>query len=201
MSEFDRTLEPESTPEQAKELANWLKWAIAERDERYRYIGHAFVGKDQLEEVPKEVAKHMPEVSPLSYDVAYEIYATQGNDYETGEPRTKGMIANVAFSQREFVDKGLIYATHVNYHIVSDGSDELHLECHVTATEHGIHKVRELHAQRDRTMTREGLEEQIDEWSDELRRIDETRPMETAAGMFKVTETEAQQIIDFCRSL
>ena len=143
----------------------------------------------------------MPEVDVLSKGANYSVYVIREYNPRTGLPRQHDVLAMVSFTQKEVVTDGLIYATHANYHVVQEKSGALGLERHMTMTEHGMHKVRELRQQRERLQTLEAIDEFTEELKGELSKLDEARPVEKEMGISVVTEKEAQQIIDFCRSL
>jgi hypothetical protein len=199
MSELPRPEAALATSEQAQALFDWVVTATEARGTHY---GHCDgFGEVEIGEVPEKVSEHLPTPDPLSQSVRHTVYVTRERDHKTHEPRTQGVVANVMFDQKERVDEGLLYATHVNYHIVNDGSDNLSLERHVTNTEHGEHKAAEFRRSLGRPLTREYLEAQLQDTEKLLADVLATRPAEKAAGMFDVEFEEAQQVIETCSSL
>lgn len=188
-----------ATPEQAKALFDWV---VNTTEARGTHYGHCDgFGEVDLTEVPEKVTEHFPTPDPLSESVRHTVYVTHERDHKTREPRAEGVVANVMFDQKERVDAGLLYATHVNYHIVNDGSGNLSLERHVTSTEHGEHKAAEFRRSLGWPLTREFLEAQLRDTEQLLADVLATRPAEQAMGMFDVEFEEAQQVIDTCSSL
>ncbi len=199
MSEIPRPEADLATPEQAKALFDWV---IKTTEARGTHFGHCdSFGEVELFEAPDKVAEHFPTPDPLSQSVRHTIYATRERDLKTKEPRTQGVVANVMFDQKERVDANLLYATHVNYHIVDDGTGNLGLERHVTNTEHDEHKAAEFRHSLGRPLTREFLEAQLRDAEQLLADVLTTRPAEKATGMFDVEFDEAQQVIEACSSL
>src|SRR5665213_2450864 len=142
-----------ATPEQAKALFDWV---IKKTEARGTLFGHCdSFGEVELVEAPDKVAEHFPAPDPLSQSVRHAVYVTRERDHKTKEPRTQGVVANVMFDQKEHVDADLLYATHVNYHIVDDGTGNLGLERHVTNTVHGGRKAAEFRGSLGRTLSRE----------------------------------------------
>lgn len=104
-------------------------------------------------EMPEEVAKHLPTPAETSGEVNDSAYIVQIFDRETGQPKRSGVVGMVSFTRAEKPDPNLIYAAHVNYHITTkDGGATYGVERHVTNTEHGPHKARQLHERMGRML-------------------------------------------------
>jgi len=157
-----------------------------------------------VSEMPEEVAAHLPEPRSDSSESEDSVYIGQIFDRETGQPRREGMVGIVTFTRKEKVDKDLMYAAHTNYHITTkDGGATYGLERHVTNTEHGPHKAREMYQKLGRSMVdpASAAQDMLKEITSLRDRIDTTRPLEQAMGLFDVTQEEAQQVIDFTKGL
>lgn len=154
-------------------------------------------------EMPEEVAKHLPEPDETSGEVKDSAYIQQIFDRDTGQPKREGVVGMVSFTRNEKPDPNLSYAAHVNYHITTkDGGETYGLERHVTNTEHGPHKAREMQQRLGRMATDPtAIQEMLSELTSLRDRVGATRPVEQAMGMFDVTQSEAQQVIDYVRSL
>lgn len=148
--------------------------------------------------MPSEIAKHLPEARSTSGRVKDSAYLSHIFE-RSGEPLKKGVVGIATFSRHEHVDRNLIYAAHVNYHVIlgKDGST-YELERHVTNTEHGPHKAAEYQRRLGRLMTDpRAIEAFLGEMTDLINRVEATRPIEKAMGILTVTAAEAQQVIDF----
>ncbi|HEX8763153.1 MAG TPA: hypothetical protein VF733_05350 [Candidatus Saccharimonadales bacterium] len=183
-----------ATSDQVMALFNWALLTTIGRGKHYGHCD-AF-GEIDLPELPDEINRHFPTPNPHSQSVRHSLYVTHELDHKTGQPRTRGVIANVMFNQNEQVDANLLYATHANYHIVNDGTGNLSLERHVTQTEHGPHMVRPIQSGGYLALI-----EQLVEMESLLAQEVVRHAAGKAAGEFDVTFDEAQQVIDTCALL
>lgn len=113
-------------------------------------------------------------------------------DPDSRKPSENGTVGILTFSRKDQVDEGLLYATHVNYHITVDEEGVVALERHVTQTEHGPHKVRESIAKSAR-----GPEQLPRELQALRASVDTSRALEEETGVMYVFKQEAHEIIDF----
>lgn len=183
-----QTPEQPSTPQQAADIFTQLGDLTALQGKQY---GDTHSYSDDHVDVPDRVAAHFPETEEDSSSVGTNLYVSQKFDRATGHPRTGGVVGMVTFNQIERRDAGLIYAAHVNYHVISDDGETFRLERHVTNTEHGPHKVAE---SLGRTASREDMQRNLDEMVALKARVEGTREVEAGLGLLTVTSQEADQI-------
>jgi hypothetical protein len=199
MSELPKPEAALVTSEQAQVLFDWV---VTTTEVRGTHYGHCdSFGEIQLDMLPDKIREHFPTPDPLSESIRHTIYVTRERDNKTQKPRTEGVVANVMFDQKERIDEGLLYVTHVNYHIVKDDTGSLSLERHVTNTEHGEHKAAEFRRSLDQPLTIGYLENQLREAEQSLADLLATRPIEKATGMLDVEFEEARQVIEACSSV
>lgn len=197
MTEFDTPKQP-STPQQAHDIYTGLGELTALRGKNY---GDTHLFGEVPVETPPEVATHFPKTENDSHDVQHTVDVTQKFDRESGEPRRSGVVGMVTFNQKEHRDQGLIYATHINYHVLADDGENYRLERHVTNTEHGPHRVAQHRQEMGRMATREGMVDKLAEMTALRDRVEATRGMEESLGLLTVSQPEAQQIIDVVTGL
>lgn len=197
MTEFDTPKQP-STPQQAHDIYAGLGELTALRGKNY---GDTHALGEVPVETPLEVATHFPTPEDNSHDVRHTVFVTQKFDRESGQPRRNGVVGMVTFAQKEHRDQGLIYATHVNYHVIADDGGNYRLERHVTNTEHGPHRVAQHRKDMGRMATREAMVDMLAELTSLRDRIVATRGMEESLGLLTVNQPEAQQIIDVVTGL
>lgn len=189
-----------ATPEQPQELLKEVGKITTFQGKNY---GDRNTYGDVVVTMPDQVAHHLPQPSSTSSSFEDSIYITQIFDRETGQPRRKGVVGMVRFTRNERVDPSLLYAAHVNYHITTQDGEAFGMERHVTNTEHGRHKVQEMRRKQAQMAIDPygSATELLAELESFKSRIDTTRPMEQAMGMFDVTKVEAQQVIDYIRKM
>lgn len=189
-----------ATPEQARELLQEIGQITTFRGKNY---GDRNTYGDTVTSVPDEVAVHLPQPSSTSSSFEDSVYITQIFDRETGQPLRKGVVGMASFNRKERVDPSLLYAARVNYHITTQDGETFSIERHVTNTEHGKHKV----AEKRRQQAQMSIDpsafalEQLVRLQSLKSRVDTSRPMERAMGMFDVTQSEAQQVIDYLNGI
>ncbi len=179
-----------STPQQASTLLGEVGELTTLQGRNH---GDQNTFETDVAEMPTEVSQHLPDPDTLSGEVKDTAYIVQTFDHATGQPKRDGVVGTVTFTRTEKPDKDLSYAAHANYHITTDNGGETYgLERHVTNTEHGPHRV-----------GRAALDPAalLDELTALRDRVEESRPVEQAMGMFTVTQTEARQVIDFTKDL
>ena len=86
----------------------------------------------------------------------------------------------------------MLYATHVNYHVLTDDSEAFRLERHVTNTEHGPHRAAEQLAAH--SITPESMEAQLTGLLALKARVEESRKAELELGLTAVSSLEADEI-------
>jgi hypothetical protein len=188
---FDRAEKP-STPEQSRSIQDAIK-QLTEGQTLSPYSDRLSVSLNNLD-TPKKVDEHLPPAGIGSFDVSDSAFISYLHDWKTGEPITDGVIGMASFSRRDEVTPGLIYAGHVNYHIThQDG--EYGIERHVTNTEHGSHMVGQMLGRTARYATNPAS--QLLDLLELKARLDESRPMEKALGMFDVSASEAEDVVQF----
>lgn len=201
MSDPERSHEQLATPQQASDLLGEIGTLTTIQGKNY---GDRNTFGTDVPEMPTEVASHLPEARSTSSEVKDSVYVVQIFDRATGQPKREGVVGMATFTRHEKVDQDLTYAAHVNYHVTTqDGGATYGVERHVTNTEHGMHKVRETQQKLGRAMIDPAgaAHDMLQELTSLRDRLDASRPAEQAMGMFDVTQTEAQQVIDFTRSL
>ncbi len=182
--------EQPSTPQQAAGIFTQIGELTAFQGKQYGDT-HSF--SDKQVEVPDSIATHFPKAEADSESIDTNMYVSQHFDRESGQPQRTGVVGIVTFTQSERHDADLIYATHVNYHVISDTGETFRLERHVTNTEHGPHKVAE-HA-LGRAATREDIQRKLDETRELLAKVRESRKVEAELGLLTVSSREAEQIL------
>ena len=115
-------------------------------------------------------------------------------EWKTGKPVTDGVVGMVSFTRRDEVAKGIIYAGHVNYHVLHTNG-VFSVERHVTNTEHGRHVVTGALGRAARHAVDPAT--QLAELLDLKARIEESRPIEKAMGMFDVSAPEIEAMVAF----
>lgn len=198
--EFTREHEQPATPEQASALLTEVGTITTLQGTNY---GDRNTYGTNLADMPSEVAKHLPEAAYADSEIKDSVYITQKFDRTTGQPLQKGVVGMVSLTRAEKPDKDLTYAAHANYHITTnDGGETYGVERHVTNTEHGQHKVRQMREQLGRASIDPAgaARDMLQELTGLRDRINESRPV-AAMGMFTVTEAEAQQVIDLLKNL
>ena len=168
-----------ATPEQASELFKVIRSLTTLKGKNY---GDRDTFGDKLDIVPPSVAEHFPKPQADSQSVEQSFYLTHITD------KNKGVVGMATFDQHERRDANLIYATHVNYHVISDDGNAYRLERHITNTEHGPHIVGR-HANKS-------PQEMLNELTALKARVEETRPLEEASGLLSVESQEADEIIN-----
>lgn len=172
------------TPEQAGALLNEVGTLTTIKGANY---GDRNTFGTPVAEMPEEVAKHLPNPAETSGEVKDSAYIVQIFDRETGQPKREGVVGMVSFTRNEKPDPNLSYAAHVNYHITTkDDGATYGAERHVTNTEHGPHKAREMQQKLGRMMVDPGAaaQEMLSELTSLRDRVETTRPVEQAMGMF-----------------
>lgn len=200
MTEFYTPKQP-STPQQAHDIYIGLGELTALRGKNY---GGAHSFGEVPVETPPEVAAHFPTPEDNSHDVRHTVCVTQKFDRGSGQPRRDGVVGVVTFNQKEHRDKGLIYATSVNYHVITDITDDgenYRLERYVTNTEHGSHCVAKHRQKMGILATSEDMVGRLAKLTALRDLIDATREMEESSGLLTVNQPEAQQIIDVVTGL
>lgn len=188
MIERDIPKQP-ATPAQAGEVFTGIGELTALKGKNYGDT-HAF-GEIPVT-APNEVAAHFPVLDSTSLEVRHTVYVTQKFDRTTGEPKRSGVVGMVTFDQKDQRDAGLIYATHVNYHVITDDGETHRLERHVTNTEHGPHRVAQ---EASRAVTRQSMLDNLAELIASRDRVEATRGMEQSLGLLTVSQPEADQIL------
>lgn len=181
-----------ATPQQAAELLTEVGTLTTLQGTNY---GDRNTFGTPLEEVPTAIAEHLPTPDATS-DVSHSAYIVQIFDRATGQPKREGVVGMVTVTRHEKPVPGVIYAAHANYHITtSDGGETYGLERHATNTERGLHMVRSL--------GRTSLDpaQMLAELTALKDKVERERPIEQAMGLFTVTQTEAQQVIDLTAGL
>lgn len=187
-----------STSEQAKDLFNWIEDIVNSHSIKYSWVNDGF-GSIDLEKVPNSVAAHFPSPDPLCKKVNYKLYVSREKNWMTSNPKIVGWLGEFMFMQSEIIDKDLRYESYIKYGVIStDG--HLSLERHLHHSEEGPHVAIQRQVEWDRPIF-ERLISDIQETTDSLRRLHESRPIEIASGILDVTHKEAQDIIDLCESL
>ncbi|MFZ2545129.1 MAG: hypothetical protein WAW80_04080 [Candidatus Saccharimonadales bacterium] len=198
---FNSSFEHElATPEQARELFQEVGILTTFQGKN---LGDRNTFGNVVEMTPSEVASHLPEPQDTSESSEDSVYVVQIFDRETGQPRQDGVVGMVTFKRAERVDPQLIYAANANYHITKEG-EAFGVERHVSHTEHGRHKVTEKRRQQAQIAidpSAFALEQLSRLGALKKSKVDASRPVEQSLGMFDVTLTEVQQIIDFVRSI
>ena len=194
MIERDIPKQP-ATPTQAGEMFTGIGELTALKGKNYGDT-HAFGEVPVV--VPDEVAAHFPTPDSDSQEVRHTVYVTQKFDMTTGEPRRSGVVGMVTFDQKDHRDAGLIYATHVNYHVITDDGETHRLERHVTNTEHGPHRVAQ---EAGKVVTRQSVLDNLAELTALRDRVETTRGMEQSLGLLTVSQPEADQILDVLTDL
>lgn len=182
------TQEPLSTPDQAAAIFAQIGELTALQGKNYG-DSHSFGEVSVV--VPEGVATHLPSSDVDSESVRRTLYVTQKLN-KTGEPKREGVVGLVSFSQKERRDADLLYATHVNYHVVTDDGETFRLERHVTNTEHGKHQVAQQLAAR--SMVPESMETQLAGLLALKARVEESRKAEAELGLSTVSSLEADEI-------
>lgn len=209
MGDPERNHELLATPEQAGELFYLLNHQGA--------VGCVRT----VSSIPDKVAEHMPSVDYPELGVEYNV------DFDGGD---RGMITFSRREQIAGSKNG-VYATHVTYRpLLTNGTEEYYLKRVLTMTEHGLHRVGiELSSLtiRPNLLALSGIQppDDLDDPSDaesrsarlfqasrvlldltqqareRQRRYVQARPLEEASGVETVGWHEAQQVIDFARSI
>jgi len=194
MIERDIPKQP-ATPAQAGEMFTRIGELTTLKGKNYGDT-HAF--SEVPVTVPDEVAAHFPVPDDISLEVRRTVYVTQKFDRTTGEPERSGVVGMVTFAQKDHRDAGLIYATHVNYHVITDDGKTHRLERHVTNTEHGPHRVAQ---EAGKVVTRQSMLDKLAELTALRDRVDATRGMEQSLGLLTVSQPEADQILNVLADL
>lgn len=184
------------TAEHAENLQKAIHALVKDKEPQYRFSSYVGVNCESIY-TPAEIDTHLPLGGLNSHDVRDSAYIKFELERGTREPRSEGLVGMVSFTRSDEVVKGVIYAGHVNYHIThNDGV--FGLERHVTNTEHGQHMVKGALGQTARHAV-DPLG-QLMELLDLKARLDESRPIEAAMGMFDVSASEAEAIITFVQN-
>lgn len=189
-----------ATPEQASTLLSEVGTLTTLQGKNY---GDRNTYGTPVADMPEEVAKHLTAPSETSGEVKNSAYIVQIFDRETGQPKRDGVVGMVTFTRNEKPDPNLSYAAHVGYRITTaDGGGTYGVVRYVTNTEHGPHEVLEMQQKLGRAATdpRGAAEDMLQELQ-ARERLNQTRPVEQAMGMFDVTQAEVQQVIGFVESL
>lgn len=194
LPDFDRGEIP-SNPGRAEVLQRAIE-ALVQGREAPEYSSSIGITCDDID-IPHEVDAHLPDGGVDSYDVNDSAYIQFMLDWKTGNPITDGVVSIVSFTRRDEVAKGVIYAGHVNYH-VTHNSGVFGVERHVTNTEHGRHMVTSALGRTARYAIDPAV--QLKELLDLKARIDESRPVERAMGMFDVAVSEVEAIVSFVQN-
>jgi hypothetical protein len=190
------TQEQPATLEQASDLLREVGTLTTLQGKNYR--GRNIVSVD-MQALPPEVAEHLPEAEALSSEVKDSAHIVQMFDRETGQPKRDGVVGMVIFTRTEKPDANLSYAVHANYHLTTeDGGQTYGLERHVTNIEHGPHKAREMRRLGRAMLDPAGMLNELPALRD---KFEASRSVEVAMGISTVSQTEAQQVIDFVSNL
>lgn len=192
MTSPERIHDQPATPQQAAELLTEIGTLTTLQGQNF---GDRNGFETPVDEVPTAIAEHLPTPDPRS-EVSHSAYFEQLFDRATGQPKRDGLVGMVTISQHEKPVPGIIYAAHANYHLITDDGGETYgLERHVTNTEHGAHIARKIGRSSANPTA----------WLAELtalqEKVEQERPIEKAMGLLTVSQTEAQQVIDFTAGL
>lgn len=191
MGEHAHAPEQLATPDQAAEIFTQLGELTTLHGANYGG-SHSF--GEVAVPVPESIASHFPQVEEDSRSASRVLNAQQELDHQTGQPKRTGLVGMVTFTQKERRDANLMYATRVNYHVISDDGETYRVERHVTSTEHGPHKARQIMG-LGRAVTREAMERQLVELIALRSRTIDAHKAERALGLSDVSFREAQDII------
>ena len=154
---------------------------------------HVSAFGETIVKVPDAVAVHLPPIEDDSQSGSRTLYVTQKLEHESGQPRRTGVVANIAFGQKEKRDEDLGYWTNVNYRVVSDDSNSYRLERHVTSGEYGRAQAASMAGRV--AFTQDAIEQQLAELKDLRSRVEEADKIESSLGLTAVSSIEAEQIL------
>ena len=176
-----------ATTQQAFELFKVVGFLTSAKGKNY---GDRNTFGDKLGNMPEKVASHFTTPRPECLKLEDSFYLTHILDEQTG------VVAIATFDRHEHHPKDVIYATHVNYHVISDDGQNYRLDRHVTQTEHGPHMIKEEH-------DRNPIELYLDllDLMELQARENEQRRIAQDAGLLTVRFQEVEQIINLLKNI
>lgn len=187
--------EQPATPEQATEMFTQIGELTALKGVNF---GSTCFFDEVPVTTPEEVAVHFPVPESTSLRVRRTALVTQTLDRTTGEPSRNGVVGMVTFRQIENRDESLMYATNVNYHVITNDGTTHHIERHVTNIEHGPHRIVQ---KPHRVSTPQSMTDTLTGLVDLRNRVAETRGLERSLGLLAVSQPEAEQILEVLSDL
>lgn len=189
-----------ATPEQAAQLLEEVRELLILQGRYFELNGtHDYHAKGVT--VPSEIAARLPEPEDTSIGSQDSISVNQTLDGETGLPRFDDVIGQVTFTRKEDIDTHTSHITRLKYRMILQNSG-IELERHITSTEHGL----EQREASNRSFTRYLLDPEeamrrAAAAEEAVARKKAVYAEEKARGLLDVTQTEAQQIIDYLRGI
>lgn len=131
--EAEQSSSQEATPEQAASLFNIIESLTSTKG---NHFGDRNTFGDKLKALPDAVKAQLPEPIPGEFNDEDSFYLTHIIDRKTG------VVAIASFDHAQCSEEtGVSFASHINYHVITDDGTSYRLERHVTRTEHGPHVV------------------------------------------------------------
>lgn len=179
---------------QANELFSLIKDVTAQRGAN-DYTHHSY--RAGIVRPPFEISQHFLDIDPTSSGVEHTIWLALTKRYRDRPIKPGEVASHVAFEQREHRDRDLTYFTRVGYWLVDNGQNELEWERHMTCQELGPHMkmnlgklAGDLYKQK-KPFNFRSIEE----------KYTEINTLEKELGLLRVTQPEAEVVVDFCRTL
>lgn len=184
-----------ATPEQVQELLDEISDITLQGDK------HTARSRVKVEEMPSEIAAHLSQPD-VSIRYADSVSVTQELDRHTSQLLQQEVAGRVIFTRKERIGP-LVYATHVNYSVVTDSEGELALERHMTSSEDDMHAQEARRRRMARILWGSYVFalERLNDMQAMQTGVESTHPAEPTRGVFAVTKLEAQQVLEHVRGL